>query len=56
MTAFGDAATHAAARKLGATATIDKPFDLDQLVALVGSHCPATSDETHTDNLKRRTS
>jgi DNA-binding response OmpR family regulator len=46
MTAFGDAATHAAALKLGAAATIDKPFDLDQLVALVGSHCPATIHET----------
>lgn len=41
MTAFGDAATHATARKLGAAATIDKPFDLDRLIALVDAFCPA---------------
>jgi DNA-binding NtrC family response regulator len=35
MTGFGDRETHAAARKLGAAAVIDKPFDLDELLALV---------------------
>ena len=33
MTAFGDAATHASARSLGASAIYDKPVDLDVLVA-----------------------
>jgi len=41
MTAFGDAETHGAARKLGAAFTIDKPFDLDRLIALVGVLCPS---------------
>lgn len=31
MTAFGDAHTHATARGLGAAATFDKPFNLDDL-------------------------
>ena len=31
ITAFGDEATHAQARELGATMVIDKPFDLDAL-------------------------
>jgi DNA-binding NtrC family response regulator len=31
ITAFGDHRTHAAARSLGAAATFDKPFDLDDL-------------------------
>ena len=31
ITAFGDPRTHAAARSLGAAATFDKPFDLDDL-------------------------
>ena len=35
MTGFGDRETHAAAKKLGAAAVIDKPFDLDELLALV---------------------
>ena len=35
MTAFGDLQTHEAARKLGAAATIDKPFDLDEMLRLV---------------------
>lgn len=41
MTAFGDEATHALLREEGAMLTIDKPFDLDQLINLVGSFCPA---------------
>lgn len=39
MTAFGDVQTHAKARHLGATATIDKPFDLDELIALARHVC-----------------
>lgn len=39
MTAFGDSQTHATALRFGATATIDKPFDVDQLVELVNSIC-----------------
>jgi CheY-like chemotaxis protein len=39
-TAFGDAETHAAARELGTAVTIDKPFDLDRLIALIGTFCP----------------
>ncbi len=35
MTAFGDDKTHQEARKLGAAATIDKPFDLDRMLELV---------------------
>lgn len=31
ITAFGDAATHSRARDLGASAVLDKPFDLDAL-------------------------
>jgi len=41
MTAFGDQATHSLARDHGAMLTIDKPFDLDQLIALVANFCPA---------------
>ena len=39
MTAFGDEKTHALARKLGANATIDKPFDLDELLELISAIC-----------------
>jgi len=35
MTAFGDHETHEAARRLGAVAMIDKPFDLDEMIELV---------------------
>ncbi len=37
MTAFGDKTTHAAAQRFGATATIDKPFDMDEMIELVHS-------------------
>jgi len=39
MTAFGDEQTHRKARHLGAVATIDKPFDLDELMELVAHVC-----------------
>jgi DNA-binding response OmpR family regulator len=35
ITAFGTAAAHATAGRLGAFAILDKPFDLDDLMALV---------------------
>lgn len=39
MTAFGDAQTHREARQLGAVATLDKPFDLDEMIELVAHVC-----------------
>jgi DNA-binding response OmpR family regulator len=33
ITAFGDEATHAEARRLGAAATIDKPFEIEVLLS-----------------------
>jgi DNA-binding response OmpR family regulator len=33
ITAFGDTATHAEAERLGASCVLDKPFDLNELVA-----------------------
>lgn len=45
MTAFGDAATHEEARRLGAW-VLDKPFDVDELVEVVtGIVPPARYDE-----------
>lgn len=35
MTAFGDEETHTAARRLGAAAVLDKPFELNVLLAVV---------------------
>jgi DNA-binding response OmpR family regulator len=35
ITGFGDLQTHLEARRLGATAVLDKPFDLDQLRSVV---------------------
>lgn len=35
ITAFGDPVTHAEARRLGATAVLDKPFEMRQLIDLV---------------------
>lgn len=50
MTAFGDEQTHRTARDLGAVATIDKPFDLDQMIELVRQ---TLSPETSTDTVSR---
>jgi CheY-like chemotaxis protein len=35
ITAFGDPITHAEARRLGATAVLDKPFEMRRLIELV---------------------
>lgn len=35
MTAFGDLQTHEQAKRFGAAITIDKPFDLDEMIELV---------------------
>lgn len=35
MTAFGDRQTHDQAQRFGATVTINKPFDLDEMIELV---------------------
>ena len=35
MTAFGDQQTHERAQHLGAAVTVDKPFDLDEMIELV---------------------
>jgi CheY-like chemotaxis protein len=37
MTAFGDQQTHETARCFGAVATLDKPFDIDEMIDLVNS-------------------
>ena len=37
MTAFGDEETHALAKRFGAEAIIDKPFDLDDLIELISA-------------------
>lgn len=40
ITAFGDLGTHAEARRLGAAAVFDKPFDIDDLRTLVVNLVP----------------
>lgn len=40
ITAFGDQETHAKARRLGAVAMFDKPFDTDDLLAVVREFVP----------------
>lgn len=44
ITAFGSEALHDRARRLGAVAVLDKPFDVDDLVAKVGE---ILQGETH---------
>jgi DNA-binding response OmpR family regulator len=43
ITAFGTTANHAAAANLGALALLDKPFDVDDLVALARSATSRTN-------------
>ena len=43
ITAFGDAETHSEALELGAAATFDKPFDLDELRRAVHQAVSSTS-------------
>jgi CheY-like chemotaxis protein len=43
ITAFGDASTHAEARRLGAARVLDKPFDLNHLRATVLELVPAVA-------------
>lgn len=44
ITAFGDRETHREARRFGALAVLDKPFDLDHLIGLVRSVIPLEED------------
>lgn len=44
ITAFGDDSVHSEARRLGAAAVLDKPFDLDQLLAAVQDVLPNGRD------------
>jgi CheY-like chemotaxis protein len=46
MTAFGDLQTHEDAKRLGAAAIIDKPFDLDELIKLVQKIWLPNNDQT----------
>ena len=46
ITAFGTMTTHVTAARLGAYAILDKPFDLDELIALVQE---ATRDRERTE-------
>jgi DNA-binding NtrC family response regulator len=43
ITAFGDAETRENARRLGASAVLDKPIDVEQLVATLEGASPATA-------------
>jgi CheY-like chemotaxis protein len=45
ITAFGSASTHADAKRLGAFATLDKPFDLDDLMTLASSAARSTEED-----------
>jgi CheY-like chemotaxis protein len=45
ITAFGSASTHATAQRLGAFATLDKPFDLDDLMTLVSSAASSSQED-----------
>ena len=40
MTAFGDPHTHREAARLGANATLDKPFELEEILAIVRRMLP----------------
>ena len=45
ITAFGDSSTHARAAELGAAATLDKPFEMQDLLSIVASLTAATTDD-----------
>lgn len=45
ITAFGDDQTHAEAYRLGASAIIDKPFDIDGFRAFIRQLVPPSSDD-----------
>jgi DNA-binding response OmpR family regulator len=47
ITAFGDAATHAEAIRLGAVAVVDKPFEISELLALVRRTLARTEGRDH---------
>jgi DNA-binding response OmpR family regulator len=49
MTAFGDERTRALARRFGAVGVLDKPFDLDQLIALAAEAIWHPADEIAPD-------
>lgn len=51
MTAFGDEQTHAEARRLRASAIVDKPFDIDLLVDLARKLCPTPHSSKPTRSL-----
>ena len=54
ITAFGDEATHEEAIRLGAAAVVDKPFELDMLIAKVHELTLAnTKPNEQTDNDQR---
>jgi CheY-like chemotaxis protein len=44
ITAFGEPGLHAEARRLGAAAVLDKPFELEDLVATVRALAPLRAD------------
>ncbi len=50
MTAFGDDRTRALARRFGAVGVLDKPFDLDQLIALAAEAIWHPSDAIAPDS------
>jgi len=51
ITAFGDAATHAEAERLGAVAVFDKPFDVDDIRAFVRGALSAKRRRPPTNSL-----
>ena len=40
ITAFGDDEVHQEARRLGAAAVLDKPFDIEELLAVIQGNIP----------------
>jgi len=52
MTAFGDRQTHEIARRFGAAITIDKPFDLDEMIEL--AHVTSLRNQPRARPLRNR--